>query len=294
MNTSSLKSSTRLLTPEDQALLAEAAGDDLPSTLQNLIKLMQPNSPELIPGGPKEVSGAAVGDFVIPCFGEQLLRKGSTGFTYQLIGGEIGWPEYIPGRGGFVCPHDEKPGDARWLKSHESPDGKEGLYRTTNNNRVEETVYGHLLVEGRCVAIYAFRSTALQVGKDMFKRASRKAEGDAVGGYALIKWRMTSRPESGNGNRWQLPDPTVVGRFGEANGPMIVEVRLAAGLRKAFKQGLPWALEPPEPPRLDPVPQASSPRPVITSGRPIIQSVETAPPIDRYDGPGDFSEDVPF
>ena len=107
------------------------------------------------------------------------------------------------------------------------------------------------------VATQAFHGTAFSIGKDMLRRAGRKAAGEEVANPVLIKWRMTSRAGGGNGNRWQLPEPTVIGRFGEANGPTIEEVRAAARLRKAFKQGLPWALEPPEPPRLDAVPQAS-------------------------------------
>ena len=119
MNTSSLKSSTRLLTPEDLALLAETAGDDLPPGLADLIKLMQGMSAEMAPSDAKYVEGAAIGDYVIPRMGEQLLIKGAIGFACLVVGAERHWPEYLPGRGGFAGPNSVKPPDARWLKKRQ-------------------------------------------------------------------------------------------------------------------------------------------------------------------------------
>jgi hypothetical protein len=178
MSTSSLMSSTAL-TPEDRALLAETAAPDLPPALTGLIALMQPTSPELVRDDPKEVRGAAVGDFIVPHAGERMPFKGSTGYTFLIIGAERGFPEYWPARGGFIAPHDTKPDDARWLRPEESPDGKEGLYRSLTNTRIEETIYIQELVlpaDGSApfVATQPFHSTALPVGKDMLKRAQRK------------------------------------------------------------------------------------------------------------------------
>ena len=46
------------------------------------------------------------------------------------------------------------------------------------------------------------------------------------------------------------PLATLLGQFGEPNGPTVEEVRLGAQLRKAFKTGASWEapLEPPAPP----------------------------------------------
>ena len=61
---------------------------------------------------------------------------------------------------------------------------------------------------------------------------------------------MTSRLESNGDHRWYAPDPHLLGRFGEPNGPTIEQVRLGAQLRKAIKTGASWEapLEPPAPP----------------------------------------------
>jgi hypothetical protein len=212
-----------------------------------------------------------------------------------------------PGRGGYVGPHSVMPPDARWLKKNESPDGREGLYRSSNDNRIEETWYVPELIlpdDGSppFVATQSFHSTACVIGKDMLRRAARKVmvDGALVSNPALIKWRMTSRFASGDGNRWPVPVPTIVGRFGEANGPTADQVGLAAKLRKAFQQGLPMGEEPPTPPS-----EAieRTPRPVITSGLPIVHEVETPPPHVEYEGPDDdpygrsqvdFDEDPAF
>jgi hypothetical protein len=308
--TSALKSTTSL-TPALKALLAETAGDDLPPGLADLIKLMQGMSAEMAPNHTKYVDGAALGDFVIPPQDEQLLVKGAIGYAYMVVGAECHWPEYLQARGGFVAPHDTKPPNARWLKKDVSPDGRAGLYLIgldgRAGNRIEETWYVPeliLLDDGSkpFVATYAFHGTACPIGMDMLRRAARKVmvDGEPVSNPALVKWRMTSRPEKGNGGAYYLPEPTIVGRFGEERGPTSDQVELAAQLRKAFRQGLPIGEEPPEPPApaLDiddkPIVVATA-RPVITSGRPVVRAVETAPPLEHDGGPDEgFYSDTPF
>jgi hypothetical protein len=319
VNTAHLRSSTSThglthdltqgLSPEELAELAETAGDDLPPGLADLIKLMQGQNREVSPGDAKHIEGAFLGDFVIPRGDEQIVVRGPVGYSYVALGAECHWPEYLPARAGFVCPHDTKPPDTRWLKPNESPDGREGNYRQTNSNRIEETWYSHQLIlpdDGSkpFVATYGFHGTACPIGKDMLRRASRKAQGQAVGNSVLVKWRMTSRPETGGGNRWFLPVPVIVGRHGEASGPTDDQVRLAIKLRSAFKQGLPIEADPPTPPMPPTLDQdakpvvVATPRPMITSGRPIIRSVEEPPPHCAYDGPDDggrdYSDEIPF
>jgi hypothetical protein len=296
MNTSSLKSSTAAFTPEDLALLGETSGSDLPAGFVDLIKLMQPTSAELVPGDPKEVRNAIVGDYVIPRLDEQILVKGPVGYDCLIIGAECHWPEYVPGRGGFVTSHVDKPNDARWLKPHESPDGKEGLYRSTNDNRVEETWYVHELIlpddeSAPFVATQSFSSTAVGIGKDMLRRAGRKVAG--VANSVLTKWRVRSRIEKRNDKRWALPEPIILGRYGEPGGPTPEQMRLAGELRRSLKQGLPIAPEPPEPPAIEAESVVRTPRPVITSGRPIVREVESPPPIE-CEGPGEFDDIIPF
>lgn len=296
MNTSDLKSSTATLTPEDLALLGETASPDLPPGMTDLIKLIQGVNREVAPGDAKYIAGAAIGDYVVPRQGEQLLIKGAIGYCFLIIGAECLWPEYAPARGGFIESHNVKPADTRWMKKNESPDGREGNYRASNGNRVDETWYTSELVlldDGSppFVATQAFHGTAVVVGKDMLRRAGRKVAG--VANPVLTKWRMTSRSESNGKDRWSLPVATIVGQFGEERGPTIEEVRLAGLLRRSLKQGLPIEPEPPEPP---PEPVERTPRPMITSGRPIVRAVETPPARDHYDGPDDgvdYSE-IPF
>ena len=96
---------------------------------------------------------------------------------------------------------------------------------------------------------------------------------------------MRSRLErSGNDQRWHAPDPQLLGRFGESDGPTVEEVRLGAHLRKALKTGASWEA---------PLERGGSI--AITSGRPALKSVETTPPVETYDGPdSDSYDNIPF
>ena len=279
-------------------MLAETAGDDMPPGFADLIQLLQGMSRAMSPDDANHVDGAALGDFVIPRQDEQILVKGSLGYTFLIVGAQCFWPEYLPARAGFVESHSVKPPDTRWLKPHESPDGREGNYRQSNSNRIEETWYVPgliLLDDGRppFIATYAFHGAACPIGRDMLRRAARKitVDGALVSNTVLTKWRMTSRSDKGVGGPYYLPQPTIVGRVGEERGPTAEQWRLAANLRKTFKQGLPFEGEPPLPPE----PVERTPRPVITNGRPIVRSVEEPPPHRGYDGPDDpdYSE-IPF
>ena len=216
----------------------------------------------------------------------------------QRVGG---FSEFRPNRGGYVGPHDEKPGDAVWLKAEHSPDGKAGLYRVgvdgSPGNRIEHTIYVRVLVlpdDGSApfIVTQSYKSTAKTTANDMLNRASRKLDGQDVANCVTSLWRMTSRLEKKDSFRWFGPVATLLGRFGEPNGPTAEQLGLAAQLRKALKQGA--ALGPLGPP--EPLPAASiesepTARPVITSGR--LGAVETPPLPDRYDGPGDFDDFTP-
>ena len=202
------------------------------------------------------------------------------------------------------------------IKRDESSDGKEAnLVDIDGNpgNRIEETIYARVLVlpdDGSApfVVTQAYKSTAnRRSGSDMLRRTSRKVDGKDVN-PVTVKWRMTSRLERSGDDRWYVPDPQLLGRFGEPNGkgPTVEEVRLGAQLRKALKTGASWEapLEPPAPPnpsaQIERQPYERQPHDhrgsiAITSGRPALKSVETTPPVETYDGPDNDSYDnIPF
>jgi hypothetical protein len=264
-------------------------------------------SKEVAAGDPKEIVGAVAGDFVLPRNGERILVKAQVGYPFLILTAWIGWPEYLPARGGFVAPHETKPRNAVWHKAGASSDGKEGLYLVdidgNPGNRIEETIYVRVLVlpdddSAPFIVTQAFKSTAKTIGNDMLNRATRKVNGKDTN-PVTVKWRMTSRLERKGDQRWFAPNPTLIGRLGEPNGPNTEEVRLGAQLRKSLKQGdvVAWeaALEPPEP---TPAPASVQRRaPItVTSGRSALRGVETAPPLEHDGGPDDESdyENTPF
>jgi hypothetical protein len=260
------------LSVSDKALISGEAAPDLPSQGPPLIRLLQPNSPELTPGAEEYLARAQAGDFGIPHEGERLLVKGGEGFRFQVIGFSRNFVEWLPDRGGFVAAYLDKPSAAHWLDAGMS---KPGLYRT-NGNKVEETIYCHMLTGG-FGATYGFRSTALVVGRDLRDRAQRlKVEGEEIRGMILGKWLMTSRLERQAAYRWFRPSIALVGKFGDPppKGPTLAEVRLAATLRKSFRGGLPWAPEPPAPPAettLRRTPEASTLPPSEHPGSPQLR-----------------------
>ena len=336
MSKSSLMSSTALLSEEDRALLNETAAPDLPTEMKNLIVHVQAISKELVAGDPKEFIPRAgehvvAGDFLLPHNGERILVKGAVGYDFLVVAGDKVFVEYKQMRGGWVANHLEKPADASWFERGDSPDGKAGLYRVgvddQPGNRVEETIYAHMLIlpgngDQPFTATHPFHATAVVVGRTLMNRVSRKAPSGEVANPVLFKWRMTTQLERNGEYTYHKPLATLLGKFGEPNGPTIEQVRLGAQLRKAFKTGASWEapLEPPNPP--DPIAppnpaaqieqrQSNERQPegrhpddrrgtiAITSGRPALKSVETAPPLEHDGGPddgpdNDFYENVPF
>jgi hypothetical protein len=251
------------MTASDRALLAGVGDADLASKGPLQIKLLQNNSPELTAGTAEYLGDhARAGMFAVPHEGEWILTKSDQGYDFQLVAFTRAFLEWLAGRGGFVAPHSEKPGDAVWLDKggrhptwdHEDVGAEKAGFWRANGNKVEETILAHKLVgniglKAPIAGVFGFRSTALAVGRDLGDRAQRlKVEGENIKGIILGKWKMTSRLEVRNDYRWWLPVATLIGKFGEKTGPTLAEVRLAASLRQAFKEGLPWAPEPPEPP----------------------------------------------
>lgn len=269
-----MSSTTNLqLSVSDRALLA---GDtpDLRPQLPEMTRLMQSNNPELAPGADEYLEGARPGDFVIPCDGDRILVKGESGFAFQPVALEQAFVEWAPDRGGFVAEHPIRPADAQWLDAGVP---KQGLYRS-NGNKIEQTIYCHMLIGDKCATSFAFRSTSLVIGRDFGDRAQRlKIAGEEIRGLVIGKWRMTSRLKQRGDYRWHLPRIELIGKLGDRDGPTLDEVRFAAQMRKSFKDGLPWAPEPPEPPAVE---TPLRPKMITTSGR---QSAVCEPPMrGRY------------
>jgi hypothetical protein len=309
---SELQSSTAIpLEPDDEALFAEASGSDIALGRYDLVVLVQGMNKELLRNHERYFAGAGVGDFIVPLpNGERVLFESRTGYSFINLNAEIIFPEYLPNRGGPVAPHDAKPEDAVWLKAKDAPGGKEGLYRTSNGNRIEETLLVRQLIERHIIATAAFKGTMLPIGRSMLNKALRYKINptDATGSLICTNWRMLSKMAERNGNDYPVYDPVLVGRFGQDGGPSLEETRTAAKHRLAHKRGgdmeamLSGPPVPPEPPAIAaPVEPKHGPI-VVTSGRPTsLRTVETvidreqAPPItEAPDGPGEFDEPIPF
>jgi hypothetical protein len=283
------------LTAADRTLV-EGDGVDLPIYEKSRAGIVQTNSPELVrdPTNKRFIDGAAAGDF-FAFFGEhKTFFKGPTGFLCQVIGFSHAFNEYLPGHGPFVTAHDEKPGDAQWLKIGVP---KEGLYRVNGDglpgNHIVEIVYAYLLIGGRG-AVYPFYGTACPIGHDFASRAQRlhvKVEIDGkieeVRGPTLGKFQFTSYLDKKGDKRWYKPNVTCACKLGEVGGVTIEEWRRAQRLRQAFKRGLDWApleaLDPPTPPAEALPPRQGSIE--VRSDKDVWR--DNAPPPDRYDGPDD-------
>jgi hypothetical protein len=266
------------LTAEDEALIVGVQERDLAPPAPKLIALLQHNSTKML----EKIKGSKAGDYGVPADGEYLLFKAAAGVPHIPIGFERWYVEWAANRGGYVDKHPKKPSDARWLKANESPDRKQGFWRD-NGNKLEDTVFAHLLIvpdnkRPPWGATFAYRSTSLNIGLDFENQAERiKVENTKLGGAIVGKWRMTSRIERDGDFSWFVPVMTLEGKLHEERGPSIDQMRLAAQLRQAFKQGL-------QQPEKIAAPQNVTPirgRITIESGR------KPAPAIDP-------NEEIPF
>jgi hypothetical protein len=269
------------LSAAELSLLKGVGEADLASQGPLGVQLLQSNSPHLVEDS-KEYLGelAKAGMYAVPHAGEWLLVKE---FILQLIAFTRAYLEWLAGRGGFVASHAEKPGDAVWLakgQRHPTWDLEDvgveraGFWRA-NTNKVEEVISAHGLISNvgltaPIAGVLGFRSTSLAVGRELADRSQRlRIEGEEIKGIVLGKWKVTSRLEKRDDYRWHLPVVTLVGKFGEATGPTLVDTLLAARLRQAFKQGETWEPpgEPPVPPPPPPIAHATTSESRESAGR---------------------------
>ncbi len=294
------------LSAEDRALLAGAEGSDLPALGPPPITLNQPLSPAVLPGDGR-VQGAVVGGYVVPWNEESIAieRYRSVIFAFTED-----FREYRPNRGGLAHVHPTLPADARW-RDDKNP---KGHYRDSNDNPVEDTINCFMMVVNLKPepfgGVFRFSRKALAVGRDLSNRAHRlKVEGENISGMVIGLWGWTSRLAPGaNSSSFYLPVMTLLGKLGEPTGPTLAQVRLAAQLRQKFKEGLPWAPEPPAPSlklaaqsegsvsQVPSSPRLSDGAPKFTSGKQVWDAPreQAPPPSSENDYGFDADPDIPF
>jgi hypothetical protein len=277
------------LSDVDRALFAGASGADLADLGPTPITLNQALSPAVLPGD-GNVPSAKLGGYVVPYNDKSIPVERFRSIVFAFT---EDFREYRPNRGGLACPpYSEMPADARWYDDR-TPLGN---YRD-NGNIVEDTINCFMLVVGlrptTFGGVFRFARTSLTVGRDLGNRAQRlKVEGENIAGMIIGMWEWSSRhvPKPG-GKSYYSPVLTLVGKLGEAKGPSLEWVRFAAQLRQKFKEGLPWAPEPPVPPGELEKPAAQQGSVTIKSGKQAWDD-ERPPLPDRYDGPD--GDDIPF
>ena len=289
--------------------------DDLGDQGQRLIKLLQNNAPQLVPGGEKYVEGGAVGKHILPLSGGGWLVADC--YAYIGIGALDAYVHFGANRTGLLGIDPERAKTAAWLKPGVPREGfpsvtKEGLY-DPDGSVYERTVYVHELIIGVgrplrrldqpiCGTAF-YKSTAYNIGRrfyhEQLKTTKALIGGKQVRHMAVALWEKSSEIAHGrNQYAWMAPLSRKLGVVGEPNGPSLAETTYAKSLRDAFKQGRPWMSEPPpaivapppaivappptEAPRI-PASERGTPKPDIHSGPDTSRSDPPPIPLDEYD-----------
>ena len=283
--------------------------DDLGDQGQRLIKLLQNNAPQLVPGGEKYVEGAAVGKHILPLSGGGWLVADC--YAYIGIGALDAYVHFGANRTGLLGIDPQRPKTAAWLKPGVPCEGfpsviKEGLY-DPDGSVYERTVYVHELIIGVgqpvrrldqpiCGTAF-YKSTAYNIGKrfyhEQLKTTQAMIGGKRVRNMTLALWEKSSEIAHGrNQYAWMAPLSRKLGVVGESNGPSVAETTYAKSLRDAFKQGRPWMSEPmpaiaaPPPTEAPRIPAAEpvTPKPDIRSGPDAWKSDPLPIPPNEHDG----------
>jgi hypothetical protein len=278
------------LTPQQRALLESVSIPDVALGGLPQIRLLQSNSPQLLDtpetSGNLYLKGAMAGGFDVPGPEGRLFIPGSPGFHYGIFGFDHVFVEYETQADGSLQrvgePYAEKPKDAQWL---EDASGRRVCQRD-NGNPVQEHIGCLMKIEPtNQVGIYVFSKTALRIGRELANAAQRlRVDGlDGVKGAVLGRFRMSSRLEKKGDRRWFLPVWTLVGKLGQPGGPSLETVLELAEMRKAFKAGMPPALEiePPAPPAPSSIDEAP----------PLDEPLDGPPPPEGYDSPDNPDND---
>ena len=270
--------------------------DDLEAQGQRLVRLLQANSPQLLPGD-KHVEGAAVGKFLLPQDGGWLVVDC---YAFQAIGAFEAYTHWAPNRGGLLGVSQEKPKNARWLKEGVP---KEGLY-DPDGSLYERTVYVNELVRGvgrplqrlnpPICATYAYRVKAFNIGRNFYHAKLKTTvvliDGKRVRNMVLGLWEKSSEIAHGRNNyAWMAPVMRLLGVVGDVAGPSLEEAEYARTLRAAFKSGEAW--EQAAPPAIGAQTQTQAPRiPSAESAKPAAPAkpkIDVRSGSDAWSGPAE-------
>jgi hypothetical protein len=199
-----------------------------------LSTILQALSPALAPGS--DYPEARAGDFLLAFedSSEKLVPR-AQGVVFVPVASveyAVEWPADRGSRGAPIEHHDIVPLDAQWIVG---PDGRKACLRP-NGNRVEKTVYVHMLVDGFKTTI-ALKSMSYSIGQDFGRDADKvrvNVDGEVVRVCGAL-WKMTSELERKNSYTWYSPRFERLGVLGQPNGPSLDLVRMAKTLRFEFK-----------------------------------------------------------
>jgi hypothetical protein len=210
--------------------------DDKPDLDQRLrlSTILQALSPQLAPGS--NWPDAKAGDIFINYEDSEELFPRVPGVKLQPIAAVEYAVEWLPERGSRSAPvahHPFVPLDAEWLVG---ADGRKAC-RRPNGNRIEKTIYLHMLVGG-FKTTFPFKSTAYNDGKSFSSAADKvrvEVDGEPVRVVGAF-WQMTSEVERNDrGQTWFGPRFEKLGVLGQPNGPTLEQVKAARDLRYEFK-----------------------------------------------------------
>jgi hypothetical protein len=196
-------------------------------------RILQALSPELASG---DWPDAKAGDlmFSFEDRSEEHFPR-VPGATAQMIAFQTQFVEWEPQRGSKTPPvavQDFAPLDSQWLKMG----GRKTCLRP-NGNRVERTIYTHMLVNG-FQATFAYKSTALDVAERLQRDADKvRVTIDntlvrVVGAFYQLSSKLD---RNDRGETWWAPTFERLGIFGEEGGPSIEQCRVARDIRFEFR-----------------------------------------------------------
>jgi hypothetical protein len=272
----------------DRALIEASDGGatDLPPSHGGVrIGLAQNTSAAINRHEPGYVAGLNAGDFWLPIPGSDALTfKSDVGFACVPVAFTRKFVKWGPEIGGPPLDVlDEPPEDADWRIQ---PDGRK-RFTTLDGCRVDQTISALLLVNGHG-AIFEFKSTSYRTGADFHDRASHlraTVDGQEVWGFAVGKWKISSRLERSSRGAWFTPIVALLGRIGDPLGPSSDEWRAAVKARLAFKANMPWEAP-------DAIPAIAPPEPQMSRRRKAASDKTALPGDDDPDAAA--SDKIPF
>lgn len=232
---------TAQLPVEVQGLLRERAGQGISNRQEDnivpLVYLLQPLSPQVLPGSDKTLPGAKAGDIWLRnAPADQCIVPSDEGLVFQSCHFQTAWIEWLPNRGGFVQRYRERPAAAQ-LQEEESEDGQtRNVWRMPNGNLVQEyrEHAGHVVHPDGTWEPYviSLSGTGHTVSRSWMTsmRRMRFSDGTQIPSYAFL-WRLTPKLRSKNNRNWFMYEVA-------AEGPATAElIRQGATLCDAFESG---------------------------------------------------------